>query len=129
MRAFLLSCIILLLYSCRGEKDKVQIGEMTSMEVNEVFDAGTVVKGEVIKAKFNVKNTGKAPLVISEVRPSCSCTVAEKPEKPIEPGKSTVIVAKVETANVTSKSITKSVTLVTNTKGSTKVLLIKAKIK
>jgi len=102
---------------------------MTSMEVNEVFDAGTVVKGEVIKAKFNVKNTGKAPLVISEVRPSCSCTVAEKPEKPIEPGKSTVIVAKVETANVTSKSITKSVTLVTNTKGSTKVLLIKAKIK
>jgi hypothetical protein len=38
-------------------------------------------------------------------------------------------VAKVETANVNAKSITKSVTLVTNSEGSTKVLLIKAKIK
>lgn len=129
MRAILVLSVILLLVSCEGQKDKVRIGEMTTLEVNEVFDAGMVVKGEVIKAKFTVKNTGKAPLVISEVRPSCSCTVAEKPDKPIEPGESTVIVAKVETENVSSKSLTKSVTLVTNTKGSTKVLLIKAKIK
>jgi hypothetical protein len=99
------------------------------MKVNEVFDAGTVVKGEVVKASFVVKNTGDAPLVISEVRPSCSCTVADKPTEPIAPGMSTTIVAKVETANVSAKSITKSVTLVTNTEGSTKVLLIKAKIK
>jgi hypothetical protein len=129
MRAILVLSVILLLVSCEGQKDKVRIGEMTTLEVNEVFDAGMVVKGEVIKAKFTVKNTGKAPLVISEVRPSCSCTVAEKPDKPIAPGESTVIVAKVETENVSSKSLTKSVTLVTNTKGSTKVLLIKAKIK
>jgi hypothetical protein len=128
MKALFIIVLFAFCAAC-GNKSKVKVGEMTTMEVNEIFDAGTVVKGEVVKASFVVKNTGDAPLVISEVRPSCSCTVAEKPSDPIEPGKSTTIVAKVETANVSAKSITKSVTLVTNTDGSTKVLLIKAKIK
>jgi hypothetical protein len=128
MKALFIIVLFAFCVAC-GNKSKVKVGEMTTMEVNEIFDAGTVVKGEVVKASFVVKNTGDAPLVISEVRPSCSCTVAEKPSDPIEPGKSTTIVAKVETANVSAKSITKSVTLVTNTDGSTKVLLIKAKIK
>jgi hypothetical protein len=97
--------------------------------VNEVFDAGTVVKGEVIRAVFTVKNTGDSPLVFGEVRPSCSCTVADKPSEPIAPGESTRIIAKVNTANVSSKEVTKSVTIMTNTTPSTKVLLIKAKIK
>jgi hypothetical protein len=129
MKAIAVAFILPVLFSCSGKKDKVQVGEMTTMEVNEVFDAGTVVKGETIRAVFTVKNTGDAPLVISEVRPSCSCTVADKPEDPIAPGASAEIVAKVETENVTSKSVTKSVTLVTNTEESTKVLSIKAKIK
>ena len=42
---------------------------------------------------------------------------------------STKIIAKVNTANVTSKEVTKSVTIMTNTTPSTKVLIIKAKIK
>jgi len=129
MKAIAVAFILPVLFSCSGKKDKVQVGEMTTMEVNEVFDAGTVVKGETIRAVFTVKNTGDAPLVISEVRPSCSCTVADKPEDPIAPGASAEIVAKVETENVSSKSVTKSVTLVTNTEESTKVLSIKAKIK
>ncbi|NBX39623.1 MAG: DUF1573 domain-containing protein [Flavobacteriia bacterium] len=128
MKKLLFIAVVILGAACTDNKG-VKVGEMTTMEVNEEFDAGVVVKGEVIKAKFVVKNTGDAPLVISEVRPSCSCTVAEKPSDPVKPGASTTIVAKVETANVSSKSITKSVTLVTNTEGSTKVLLIKAKIK
>ena len=129
MKAIAVAFILPVLFSCSGKKDKVQVGEMTTMEVNEVFDAGTVVKGETIRAVFTVKNTGDAPLVISEVRPSCSCTVADKPEDPIAPGASAEIVAKVETENVSSKSVIKSVTLVTNTEESTKVLSIKAKIK
>jgi len=128
MKPLLITMLLALCFACGGN-NAVKVGEMTTMEVNEIYDAGTVVKGEVVKASFVVKNTGDAPLVISEVRPSCSCTVADKPSEPIAPGKSTTIVAKVETANVSAKSITKSVTLVTNTEGSTKVLSIIAKIK
>lgn len=128
MKIFYIILLLVFHVAC-GNKSTVKVGEMTTMKVNEVFDAGTVVKGEVVKASFVVKNTGEYPLVISEVRPSCSCTVADKPSEPLAPGQTTTIVAKVETANVSAKNITKSVTLVTNTEGSTKVLLIKAKIK
>jgi hypothetical protein len=128
MKTLFITLMLALCVAC-GDNNTVKVGEMTTMEVDDIFDAGTVVKGEVVKASFTIKNTGDAPLVISEVRPSCSCTVADKPTEPIAPGKSTTIVAKVETANVNAKSITKSVTLVTNSEGSTKVLLIKAKIK
>jgi hypothetical protein len=120
---------IALLFACSSEGDSVEIGEKTTLEVNEVYDAGTVVKGEVIRAVFTVKNTGDHPLVFGEVRPSCSCTVADKPSEPIQSGKSTKIIAKVNTANVSSKEVTKSVTIMTNTTPSTKVLIIKAKIK
>ena len=120
---------IVALAACSGKPESVEVGKQTTLEVNEIYHAGTIVKGEVIKAVFTVKNTGDYPLVFGEVRPSCSCTVADKPTKPIQPGESTKIVAKVNTANASSKEITKSVTILTNTKPSTRVLIIKAKIK
>ena len=85
-----------LLFSCEDNK-KVVVGQKTTMEVNLVYDAGNVIKGEVINAKFKVKNTGDYPLVFGEVRPSCSCTVPHKPEKPIPAGETGVIVAQVMT--------------------------------
>jgi len=68
---------IALLFACSSEGDSVEIGEKTTLEVNDVYDAGTVVKGEVIRAVFTVKNTGDHPLVFGEVRPSCSCKYSQ----------------------------------------------------
>ena len=117
-----------LIFSCE-DNSKVVVGQKTSMEVNLVFDAGTVVKGEVINAKFKVKNTGKYPLVFGEVRPSCSCTVPHKPEKPIQPGETGEIVAQVMTDKLNTKNVSKSVTIMTNTEPNTTVLMIKGVIK
>ena len=129
MKKSVLLFVLPFFIACSSDPGAVEVGKKTSLEVNEVFDAGTVVKGEVIRSVFTVKNTGEYPLVFGEVRPSCSCTVADKPSEPVAPGASTKIVAKVNTANVSSKEVTKSVTIMTNTTPSTKVLLIKAKIK
>ena len=129
MKKLIALCSIAFLFACSSKGDAVEVGQKTTLEVNDIFDAGTVVKGEVIRAVFTVTNTGDYPLVFGEVRPSCSCTVADKPSEPIQPGESTEIIAKVNTANVSSKEVTKSVTIMTNTTPSTKVLLIKAKIK
>lgn len=129
MKKLIALCSIAFLFACSSKGDAVEVGQKTTLEVNDVFDAGTVVKGEVIRAVFTVTNTGDYPLVFGEVRPSCSCTVADKPSEPIQPGESTEIIAKVNTANVSSKEVTKSVTIMTNTTPSTKVLIIKAKIK
>lgn len=118
----------LILASCTGNQD-IEVGQKTTMEVNLLYDAGNVIKGEVINAKFKVKNTGDYPLVFGEVRPSCSCTVPHKPEEPIQPGETGEIVAQVMTDQLITKNVTKSITLLTNTEPSTTTLIIKAVIK
>jgi hypothetical protein len=120
--------VLSLMSSCTGS-DKVAVGQKTTMVVNPVFDAGWVVKGEIIKAKFIVKNTGDYPLVIAEAKPSCSCTIASKPEDPILPGKTGVISAHVDTDKTTLSIISKTVRIVANTEPGTTEVLIKARVR
>ncbi len=50
------------------------------------FEFGTVFEGDVVKHEFEIVNEGDAELVISKVKTSCGCTVAEYTEDPIPPG-------------------------------------------
>ncbi len=126
-KIFTLSFIALSLFSC-SNSNQVEVGNKTTMLVDLVYDAGKVVKGEVIDATFEVKNTGKFPLVIGEVSGSCSCTVADKPEEPIAPGETGEIKAHVTTENASPGVISKSVRIVANTEPSITNTVIKATI-
>lgn len=44
-----------------------------------------------VRCQFSVKNTGEAPLVIIDVKPSCGCTEVDYPTHPIVAGDSAVI--------------------------------------
>jgi hypothetical protein len=116
-----------LLFSCGGS-DEVEVGQKTTMTVEKVFDAGDVAKGEVITAKFNIENTGEYPLVIAEVKGSCSCTVADYPEDPIMPGDKGVILAHVNTDKTGTGLINKTVRIVSNTTPSITQVVIKANV-
>ncbi len=110
--------------------NELEVGQKTTMTIDKIYDAGTRVKGEVIEAVFNIENTGDYPLVFGEIKGSCSCTVADKPEAPIMPGKKGVITAKVDTEKFRSNSeISKYVTVLANTEPNRVTLKIKAKIK
>ncbi|PUZ24279.1 Protein of unknown function [Chitinophaga costaii] len=52
----------------------------------EVHDFGTVHEGEVVEYSFKFKNTGHAPLLITDAQASCGCTIPEWPKAPIKPG-------------------------------------------
>lgn len=54
---------------------------------------GKVTDGEKVVITFHFKNIGSNPLIISSVTASCGCTVPEKPEEPIAPGKEGIITA------------------------------------
>lgn len=124
----LISFLLLpLLMACSGDAN-VSVGERTTMDIERVYDAGTVVKGELVTAKFKVTNTGNTPLVIGSVDVACSCTLAQKPEEPIQPGESDVIVANVETERLGVGKLDKGVTLTANTKPSMVELKIKGNI-
>lgn len=125
MKQLFIAFMLLGFVACT-ENTGVEIGQKTSMDIDLVYDAGQVVKGEMITAKFNLTNTGEYPLVIAEVKGSCSCTVAEYPEEPIAPGESAEIMAHVNTDKTGTGIINKSVRVVANTKPSITQLQVKA---
>lgn len=53
----------------------------------ETHDFGKVKQGVPVTYSFEIKNISNKPIVISNATASCGCTVPEKPEAPIEPGK------------------------------------------
>ena len=120
--------LIFVLFSCSTDST-LDIGDRTTMEIDPVYDAGDVVKGEVITAKFNLKNTGDKPLILAEVKGSCTCTVADYPDKPIQPGASAEIMAHVDTDRTSMGSIKKSIRIVANTDPSITQVVVKANVR
>jgi hypothetical protein len=94
----------------------------------KIQDFGTVSKGDVIKATFEVKNTGTAPLEITQVRPTCGCTVADF-DKTVAPGGTGKIQAQVNTAAF-SGPITKAILVFSNDPDNPQVnLVVKADVR
>jgi hypothetical protein len=96
--------------------------------VEKIKDFGTVPKGEKIHATFQVRNTGTAPLEISQVRPTCGCTVADF-DRSIPPGGTGKIDAAVDTTGF-SGPITKAILVFSNDPSAPQVnLVIKADVR
>jgi hypothetical protein len=57
------------------------------------YDFGSVVQGGTVDHTFKFKNTGTAPLVISNIGVSCGCTTPEWTKDPVAPGKTGTISA------------------------------------
>lgn len=61
--------------------------------LDSLKNIGKVHDGDKVEISFRFKNTGDKSLVITDIRPSCGCTIANKPEKPIGPGAEGAITA------------------------------------
>ena len=90
------------------------------------YDYGTIDQGDDGKCEFVFKNTGKNPLVLSNVRPSCGCTVPKWSKEPIKGGDKSSIEVKYNTKRVGSFS--KSITVHSNAANSPVVLKIKGNV-
>ena len=76
---------------------------------------------------FAFTNTGNEPLILSKPRSSCGCTVPSWPKEPILPGETNNI--KVTYNTKKAGSFNKTVTIYSNAKGSSTVVLrIKGKV-
>ncbi|MDZ7742177.1 MAG: DUF1573 domain-containing protein [Bacteroidota bacterium] len=87
-----------------------------------VHDYGTITQGADGNCEFTFTNKGQKPLVLSNVRASCGCTVPTWPKKPIAPGKTGVIKVKYNTARM--GSFNKSITVSSNAANSRVTLKI-----
>ena len=94
----------------------------------EVHDYGTIENGANGQCTFKFTNDGNAPLIISNAKGSCGCTVPSWPKEPIAPGASAEITVKYDTKR--PGAINKSVTITSNAVNSpTKVIRIKGNVK
>ena len=90
-------------------------GPTTTMSFGETtFDFGTVDEGEKVSHVYEFTNTGSEPLVISNAKGSCGCTVPKWPKNPIAPGETGEILVEFNSKGKTGKQ-TKRVTITANT--------------
>ncbi|MBK6343403.1 MAG: DUF1573 domain-containing protein [Flavobacteriales bacterium] len=88
-----------------------QNGPMIQVD-KEVHDYGTIAQGANGECSFVVTNTGDAPLIITNCKGSCGCTVPKCDTTPIPPGQKSTVSVRYDTKR--TGPINKSVTITSN---------------
>ena len=93
----------------------------------EEHDFGILIDGEKVAYSFRFTNSGDAPLIISNAKGSCGCTVPNYPKEPIAPGASASIDVTFDSKGRTGKQ-SKAVTLTANTNPNRKIIRINSEV-
>jgi archaellum component FlaG (FlaF/FlaG flagellin family) len=116
--------VLVILMLCGGFTSMVKAQETVKTEVKAkkkkapiTFKTLTIERNNIPYGAdetftFSFKNTGKEPIIISNVQTSCGCTTAKKPEAPVAPKKSADISVKYDTKRV--GQFTKTITVTSN---------------
>ncbi|UFH33763.1 DUF1573 domain-containing protein [Chryseobacterium sp. C-71] len=73
--------------SAKQTKASVSNQPLTTIALSQSnYDFGNIKKGDKVNHVYEITNTGKNPLIISEVKPGCGCTAPEFTKEPILPG-------------------------------------------
>tara|TARA_R110000868_G_scaffold81622_1_gene230870 strand:- start:118 stop:573 length:456 start_codon:yes stop_codon:yes gene_type:complete len=126
---FVGACLFAISSIFAQEKAATQIESAGGPEMTfeaEVIDYGTITQNADGVRTFKFTNTGTSPLIISNAKGSCGCTVPTWPKQPINPGETGEI--KVKYATDRLGPINKSVTVTSNAASATKVLRIKGNV-
>jgi hypothetical protein len=91
-----------------------------------IFDFGKIPQGKPVTNEFKFTNSGKVPLVLSQVSASCGCTTPEYSKEPIAPGKTGTIKATFNAATV--GVFNKTITVAANVEGGSTYLVLKGEV-
>ena len=83
---FILQLVLISALSCYS-----QAGKADFKFESEVYKFGKVKEKEVLKFDYKFTNSGTEPLLITEIKVTCGCTVPDYPSQPIPPGKTGII--------------------------------------
>lgn len=126
----ILICCLLLISSGKfvfsQEKNKDPKAEI-AFDKN-THDFGIIWDGVSVEYSFEFTNKGNAPLILSNVQPSCGCTAPSWPREPIMPGKKAKIVV-VYSPGGYRGNFSKTISVASNASNSNLVLTIKGNVK
>jgi len=89
----------------------------------ELVQLGKRKNGIPIQVKFEISNTGKAPLLVSRIEGSCSCTVVEEDAFQLNPGESRVVEAEINTEQLFG-DLSKTITVYSNAEPKEKTFVV-----
>ncbi len=93
---------------------------------NTEYDLGTIAFRSDGECRFVFTNTGEEPLILSNVRSTCGCTVPDWPGKPVETGQSDTIFVQYDTRRV--GSFTRTISVYANAENAPLRLTIRGKV-
>lgn len=121
----LLTILSLFAFAVHARENQTAVADSIVFDKLE-HDYGTIEKSSDGNCVFTFTNKGQKPLVLSNVRASCGCTVPEWPREPIAPGEKGEIKVKYNT-NITG-NFNKIITVNSNAANSMVRLRVKGQV-
>ncbi len=90
--------------------------------VEEKHDFGKVPQGKPVTTDFVFTNIGEEPLILTEVKPTCGCTIADYTKTPVKKGDKGSI--KITYNAAVEAPFNKTIVVTSNAKTPTKYLVI-----
>jgi hypothetical protein len=92
MKKFILMCAVVLGFVVNAsaqDNTAAQDANKAEFKFNEEkHDFGKVPQGTPVTTVFTFTNVGNDPLILTEVRPTCGCTIADYTKTPVKKGAS-----------------------------------------
>ncbi len=124
---FLALCLFTFSFGFSQDDAAKKTAGVFSFDTTEI-DYGTIQQNDNGERTFKFKNTGDAPIIISQVRTSCGCTVPSySKNEPVLPGETSEI--KVKYATNRLGVFNKTITVMSNASEPNKLLHIKGEVK
>jgi len=89
MKKLILMCAVIIGFAFTAS---AQDNEKAEFKFNEEkHDFGKIPQGTPVTTVFEFTNIGKEPLILTEVRPTCGCTIADYTKTPVKSGEKGLI--------------------------------------
>jgi hypothetical protein len=120
MKRLMILCAVILGFAFTAS---AQDNEKAEFKFNEEkHDFGKIPQGTPVTTVFEFTNVGKEPLILTEVRPTCGCTIADYTKTPVKAGEKGTI--KITYNAAAAAPFNKTIVVTSNAKTPTKYLNI-----
>jgi hypothetical protein len=93
---------------------------------SQTYDFGKIKQGTPVTHEFKFTNTGKVPMIITNVQASCGCTTPDYSKDPVPPGGQGFIKATFNAAAI--GNFNKSITITSNVESGYTQLIIRGEV-
>ena len=123
MKKILMVCAVVIGFTFIARTASAQDNQKAEFKFNEEkHDFGKIPQGTPVTTVFEFTNVGQDPLIITDVRPTCGCTIADFTKTPVKAGEKGLI--KITYNAAFAAPFTKTIVVTSNASTPVKNLII-----